>query len=76
MGKIMISQETIRAIQHAPVPERIQVLELLLNTFKQDIIHITKSGQRRDRRFVARPFNLGQEVHVDRDAIYAERIIK
>jgi len=76
MGGIMINQETIREIQHAPMPERIQVMELLLNSFKKDLNHITKSRLRRDRRFVARPFNLGQEVHVDRDAIYAERIMK
>ena len=66
----MINQETIREIQHAPMPERIQVMELLLNSFKKDLNHITKSGQRRDRRFVARPFNLGQEVRVDLDLIY------
>lgn len=33
----MIAQETLTQIQHAPLVERIQVIEVILESLKQDI---------------------------------------
>jgi hypothetical protein len=71
----MIAHETIRELQNISVAERIHLMEILLNSLKFDI----KSAERqvrprsKSKRFTVRTFNLGQDVHADRDIIYAER---
>jgi hypothetical protein len=62
-------------IRQVPVAERIRIIELILQSLKQDM----RPNLVRDKPtivpkpFRVRQFNLGQEVHVDRDMIYAER---
>lgn len=69
----MIDQETIKQLQKISVSERIHLMEILLNSLKQDIKNIEKRDQLQRKRFTVRPFNLGREIHVDRDILYVER---
>ena len=69
----MIVQETIQQLQHAPIAERIQMIELILQSLKQDIKESVSAKKRIEKPFKVRPFNLGRDIHVDRDMIYAER---
>ncbi len=66
-----VRQVTIRQLQNISVAERLYLMEILLNSLKYDI----KSTERqvRSKRFTVRTFDLGQDVHADRDIIYAER---
>lgn len=62
-------------IRQVPVAERIRMIELILQSLKQDM----RLNFARDKPiithkpFKVQQFDLGQEVHVDRDMIYAER---
>jgi len=62
-------------IQHMPVAERIHLIELILQSLKQDMrpTLVRDKPTSAARPFKVRVFNVGQEVHVDRDTIYAER---
>jgi len=66
----MIAQETIRELQNISVSERLYIMEILLNSLKQDI---ERQKQPCMKRFTARHFNLGQDINADRDSIYSER---
>lgn len=72
----MLVRETIKQIQHAPVAERIRLMELLLQSLKQDLTSSARDEKAQWKRFTVRPFDLGQEIRVDRDRIYAERSIQ
>jgi hypothetical protein len=69
----MIAQETLTQIQHAPIVERIQVIEVILQSLKQDITQTETSEKPQYKPFKVRQFNLGTDIIVDRDAIYRER---
>ncbi len=69
----MIAQKTLTQIQHAPLVERIQVIEVILQSLKQDIQPTVRREHPQKKVFKVRRFHLGQEVHCHRDEIYAER---
>jgi hypothetical protein len=69
----MIAQDTITQIQHASIVERIQVIEVILQSLKQDMQPTLRREHPHKKVFKVRRFHLGQEVHCDRDEIYAER---
>ena len=69
----MIAQDTITQLQHAPIAERIQVIELILQSLKQDMKLTLRREDHHKKMFKVHRFRLGQEVHCDRDEIYAER---
>ena len=69
----MISQETLMQIEHAPISERIHIIEYILQSLKHDIQPKTTPVIRQRKPFKVRSFHLGQDVHCDRDEIYAER---
>ena len=68
-----MNPETFQQLQQAPIEERLRVIELLLQSLKQDILAREKP---RDipplNAFTARQFNLGQDIQVDRDTIYGD----
>ena len=66
----MIDSKTVNRIKKAPVSERLQIIEVLLKSLREEIATKPKP---KHRRFKIRRFNLGQEVHIDRDELYAER---
>lgn len=68
----MIAQEMLIQLQNAPLVERLQVIEVLLQSVKQDIKPLEPSKQPY-RPFIIRQFNLGSDVIIDRDAMYRER---
>jgi hypothetical protein len=68
----MVNLEQIR---QTSVEERIQLIELILQSLKQDLQISPTNEKPKAKPFKVRTFSLGQEVHVDRDRIYLERII-
>jgi len=69
----MIAQETIMQLKSISIGERLQLIEILFNSLKQDMKSLERKVQPKLERFTVQTFNLGQEIHVDRDIIYAER---
>jgi hypothetical protein len=70
----MIDHSTVNQIKKAPIEERIYIIELILQSLKNDIkLNHKKLDTSRFKQFKVRKFSLGEEVHVDRDEIYAER---
>ena len=69
----MINQETVKKIKHASIAERIQMIELILQSLKHDIPTKKMSGKPQFKPFKVRKFSLGKHVDVDRDTMYSER---
>jgi len=70
----MSVQEAVQQLEHFPLAERIQVIELLLQSLKEEIAQTT-STQTEHKPFRIRTFNLGTDIQVDRDEIYTERML-
>ena len=70
---MMIAQQTLTQIQYAPIVERLQAIEMILQSLKQDVKPTLRHQSSKKKVFKVRRFHLGQEVHCDRDEIYAER---
>lgn len=70
----MIDLSTVDRIKKSPVEERIQIIELILQSLKNDIkLKANNAGKTKFKQFKIRKFSLGEEVHVNRDEIYSER---
>ena len=70
----MIDFNTVDRIKKSSIEERIQIIELILQSVKNDIQIKSKTvGKTKFRQFKIRKFSLGEEVHVNRDEIYSER---
>ncbi|MBF0406168.1 MAG: hypothetical protein HQM10_02355 [Candidatus Riflebacteria bacterium] len=69
----MIVQETIGQLKNIPVEERLYLMEILLNSLKQDINNLKKKSRSKSDKFTVETFDLGQDISPDRDIIYAER---
>jgi len=69
----MINPKTVNQIKQASIEERIQIIELILQSLKKDIRPELEVGKSQFRSFKIRKFSLGKEVHVDRDELYSER---
>ena len=68
----MTVQEAIQTLQNTPLTDRIQIIELLLQSLKEDIS--TKEPKAKmPKPFKIRTFNLGSDIHLDREEIYLER---
>lgn len=72
----MINSQSVNDIMRLSITERIRVIELLFQSLKCDLEKEREKimTQSKTRPFKTRKFNLGQEVHVDRDELYADRI--
>lgn len=68
----MTIQETVKELEKAPIAYRIEVMELLLQSLKAEIM-LNKPFQPAPNPFQIRTFNLGADILVDRDLLYAER---
>ena len=71
----MINQDTLNQIKQAPVSDRIQLIEIIVKSLKDDIKTIPKKKKSKSGQFKVRKFNLGQEIQADRNMIYTERNI-
>ena len=62
----MTIQETVKELEKAPIGYRIQVMELLLQSLKAEVM-LNKPFPPAPKPFQARTFNLGADVLADRD---------
>ena len=69
----MIDLKTVEQIQQASVAERIQIIELILQSLKHDMKINLASEKPKFKPFKVHQFNLGEDVQVNRDMVYAER---
>ena len=72
----MIDSNTVNQIKQASMAERIWVMEIIFQSLKNDIKkeqgNATKTSK--SKPFKVRKFSLGEEVHVDRDELYSDRV--
>ncbi len=66
----MTELKIVNQIKEASIEERIKIIELILQSLKNDIKSESKI---RKSYFKIRKFSLGEEVHVDRNNLYSER---
>lgn len=69
----MTIQEAVQQLQYAPLAERIQAIELLLHSLKVEIAQ-SETPKKVHRPFRVRTFDLGVDIQVDREDIYADRV--
>jgi hypothetical protein len=71
----MINQETVKQIKQAPVSDRIQLIEIIVKSLKNDIKTVSNKRKPKPKLFKVRKFDIGQEIQADRDMMYTERNI-
>lgn len=78
----MSTQEVITEIQSMSLKERMTIIKATLKLIMSEIIQLSKSKtdinaiekiRQRRRNFTIKPFDLGEDVTIDRDQIYSER---
>jgi hypothetical protein len=69
----MIDQKVMKQIQEASVAERIQLIEQILQSLKEDLPSSPAGAKPKAKPFRVRQFDLGRNVPTDRNLIYAER---
>lgn len=69
----MINQETLNQIQQIPLTERIQVIELLLHSVKNELKQNSIAQKITTPQFKVRQFHLGTDMTVNREDLYADR---
>ena len=67
----MIDASLIEEVKRAPVNEKIQLIEDLLEAIKNDIRISDKKIA--PKPFKVKKFSLGEDINVDRDEMYSER---
>ena len=68
----MIDSKTVNQINQSPITERIRFLEIILQSLKNDIKEEQVNRKSKLKPFKVRKFNLGEEVHVNRDELYSD----
>jgi hypothetical protein len=70
----MSATQIIQVAERLPLLERFQVIEALYASIKRELAQKTATvPAKKEEPFELITFDLGQEVHADRDEIYAER---
>jgi hypothetical protein len=69
----MTVQETVQQLQDTPLTYRIQVIELLLQSLKDEIAQ-SEVLQPPRKPFRVQTIDLGADVTVDREEMYADRV--
>lgn len=70
----MSTTQIIQVAERLPLWERLEVIEALYASIKRELAQKTATiSTRKEEPFELITFDLGQEVHADRDEIYAER---
>ena len=70
---MMISQESLHQMQQVSIAERIDIIELLLNSVKNELkqnVLVQKSSL---KPFKVQRFHLGADMNIDRSELYTER---
>lgn len=68
----MTVQETVQQLQYTPLTYRIQVIELLLQSLKDEIAQSEAISAPR-KPFRVQTFDLGADITVDREEMYMDR---
>lgn len=68
----MTVQEAIQTLQNTPLEARIQIIELLLQSLKEDISSKNEKAKKPEP-FKIRTFNLGRDIQPEREELYLER---
>ncbi|MCL4708978.1 hypothetical protein KJ068_27780 [bacterium] len=70
----MSTTQIIQTVERLSLLERLQVIEALYASIKRELSQkASPAAADNDEPFELVTFDLGQEVHIDRDEIYAER---
>ena len=69
----MTVQETVQQLQSAPLSYRIQVIEMLIQSLKEELTQ-SESFKGSPKPFRIRAFNLGADIQIDREEMYADRV--
>jgi len=69
----MIDSNTVKQVEQSSVAERIRFIEIILQSLRNDIKEKPKEKSKKSKAFKVRTFDLGEDVHVDRDELYSER---
>ena len=70
----MSTTQIIQTAERLSLLERFQVIEALYASIKREVAQkAPPSAAKKEEPFELFTFDLGQEVHADRDEIYAER---
>ncbi len=70
----MSTTQVIQTAERLSLLERFQVIEALYASIKRELAQkVFPAAAKKDEPFELITFDLGQEVHVDRDEMYAER---
>lgn len=69
----MSTIQLIQTAERLPLWERLNVIEALYASIKRELAQQTAAPPVKEEPFELITFNLGQEVHANRDEIYAER---
>ncbi len=68
----MTVQDAIETLQHMPVKDRIQIIEILLQSLKNDLADM-ETPQEPQKPFQVRTFDLGGDITLDREELYLSR---
>lgn len=69
----MIDSNTVQKIKNAPVEDRLQIIEDILQSLKNDIKTKMNRQKVHYKPFKIRKISLGKDIHIDRDELYSER---
>jgi len=72
----MIDNNTVRQIKQSSIAERFQIMEIIFQSLKNDFKKAQGNADEssKPKPFKVRKFSLGEEVHVDRDELYSDRV--
>ena len=70
----MIDLQAIEQIKQASIAERVEAMAAILQSLKNDVGRDARMRGAQCKPFRVRKFSLGEEVTVDRDALYSERV--
>ena len=74
MERAMSITQFIQVAERLPLLERFQIIEALYASIKRELAQkIMHDSAGKEEPFALITFDLGQEVHADRDEIYAEQ---
>lgn len=70
----MIDPEILETLQNSSVEERIAIIEAILQSLKSDITKTSKP-EASSQKFEVLTFDLGEDITINREELYTERIL-
>ena len=69
----MIDSKILETLQNSSIEERIAIIEAILQSLKRDIAKTSRS-KASSPKFEVLTFDLGEDITIDREELYAERM--